>query len=619
MSGLDSYGTTLLIYALVDIVAVLGLNIQFGSAGVLNFAFIAYVAVGAYTYALLTLGSPTANGGFQHFFAGMQLPFPLPFLLATAAGCVAGVVSGVLLLRRLRADFQALAFFALSFVASGLATSLPHFLNGSGGLSLIPAPLASTLGWSPYGNRYAWFYVGLALVVTVLSFWAAQRLTSSPWGRLLRALKDNEQACSALGKSPGVARYVAFITGCGLAALSGALLAGFLSAWGPAAWTFPETIVFFTAVIVGGTANNWGVSLGAILVGVVISQAPLFLPSFASGQTIAAVQWIAIAALVLGFVWFRPQGLLPERIRRYSLDDPLSPGGEAAPGGRRANGSAGLPLPSTATLVATSPRADAEPYCREKVAAPEALRVEGLARDFGGVQAVAGVSFSIARGSITGLMGPNGAGKSTLVSMIAGEMSPSAGRLVYFGQDVTRRNASWLGRHGLIRTFQVSSEFRSLSVIENLLVGRQEHPGERFLPALRRGRWRPAEAEALERAWALLSEFGLAGLANERAATLSGGQRRLVELMRALMADPKVLLLDEPVAGIVRATSDMFLDTLLELRDRGITILLVEHELRALHRVADNVIAMARGRKLAEGTMANLAVSPEVIEAYVAG
>jgi ABC-type branched-subunit amino acid transport system ATPase component/ABC-type branched-subunit amino acid transport system permease subunit len=609
MSGIDSYATTLLIYALVDIVAVLALNVQFGMAGVLNFAFIAYVAVGAYAYALLTLGSPTANGGFQHFFAGTQLPFPLPFVLAAAAGCVAGMVSGVLLLRRLRPDFQALAFFALSFVASGLATSLPHFLNGSAGLSLIPAPLASTLGWSPYGNRYAWFYVGLALVLTVLCFWLAQRLTSSPWGRLLRALKDNERACSALGKSPGLTRYVAFITGCGLSALSGALLAAFLSAWGPAAWTFPETIVFFTAVIVGGTANNWGVSLGAVLVGVVISQAPLFLPSFASGQTVAAVQWIAIAGLVLGFVWFKPQGLLPERIRRYSSDDSLSP---SEPHVKSADQT---PFQPEAEVVARTPRPDAEAH-----RSAEALCVENLARDFGGVHAVAGVSFSIPVGSITGLMGPNGAGKSTLVSMIAGEMRPTSGRLVYLGQDVTRHNAGWLGRHGLIRTFQISSEFRSLSVLENLLVGQQKHPGERFLPALaHRRRWRPTEAEALERAWSLLSQFGLASLANERAGALSGGQRRLVELMRAMMAEPKVLLLDEPVAGIVRATSDMFLDTLLELRDRGLTILLVEHELRALHRVSDNVIVMARGRKLAEGSMADLAASQEVIQAYVAG
>lgn|SRR5487761_1097426 len=600
------YATTLLVYALIDIIAVLALNLQFGFAGIANFAFILYVSIGGYAYALLTLGSSATENGFQHYFAATHLPFPLPFLIAGLIGCVAGALTGLLLLRRLRVDYQAVAFVALFFVGYGIATGVTGLVNGSAGLSLIPQPLASH--FSVGGQSYGWFYVILSLVFCAASFWVLRRLGRAPWGRLLRAVSENEVACAALGKRGGWVRYSAFIVGSGFAALSGALLVGFLTTWGPAAWSFPETVVFFTALVVGGIRNNWGASLGVVIVGVVIAQLPLFLPNFVSANTLGALQWIIIGGLTLAFIWFRPQGLIPARVPRYTRVRALSAGAKDVAEG-----------PHVATLATPG----VEPVVTRRERPEEAghvmLEVKGVSRTFGGVHAVEEVSFKVEAGTLVGLMGPNGAGKSSLLAMLAGELPTTAGSIWYEGKDITRLGAAARARLGLIRTFQLSSEFRELSVLENLVMGQQRHPGERLALAMTRRRWRPVEEAAIERAWSLLEDFNLARFANDRAAGLSGGQRRLVELLRALMAQPRVLLLDEPLAGIARSMADEFLDMLARLRGNGMTIILVEHELRALHRLADNVIVMARGQKVADGGMVEVVDLPEVIQSYVAG
>jgi ABC-type branched-subunit amino acid transport system ATPase component len=248
------------------------------------------------------------------------------------------------------------------------------------------------------------------------------------------------------------------------------------------------------------------------------------------------------------------------------------------------------------------------------------LEVSDLRVEFAGVHAVAGASFAARPAAITGLIGPNGAGKSTVLKLIAGSERPTGGRVSYDGRDITGQPVHQVARQGLIRTFQLSSEFARLTVLENLLVAVPDQRGATFTSALRGKRWwRSQQAELLGQAAALLDQFGLAHAADQYAGELSGGQKRLVEIMRALMARPRMLLLDEPLAGVSPTLRTAITDHLARLRDDGLTMLMVEHELAAVDRCCDSVIVMAAGRVLAEGTMQEIRANKEVVDAYLLG
>jgi ABC-type branched-subunit amino acid transport system ATPase component len=248
------------------------------------------------------------------------------------------------------------------------------------------------------------------------------------------------------------------------------------------------------------------------------------------------------------------------------------------------------------------------------------LEVVGVSRDFGGVRAVRDVSFSVRAGTLTGLIGPNGAGKSTLLAMVAGTLPVSSGTVIYRGRDVTGLAAFRRARIGLVRTFQLASEFKRLTVMENLLSAVPANRGDSFRGAVLGKRyWRADEAAAIARAEGMLERFGLEGVANHYAGDLSGGQRRLVEIMRALMAEPGMLLLDEPMAGVHPNLARRIGDQLVTLCAEGMTILMVEHELAIMDEFCDPVVVMAEGSVLAEGTMAQLRARREVVEAYLVG
>lgn len=249
-----------------------------------------------------------------------------------------------------------------------------------------------------------------------------------------------------------------------------------------------------------------------------------------------------------------------------------------------------------------------------------AVTVRDLRVSFGGVNAVDGVSFEIPRGQITGLIGPNGAGKSTVLRAISGWMRPDSGSVLLGSEDVTGRGADALARRGLMRTFQISSEFPRLTVLENLLVAVQGQRGDSLSAAvLGPWLWRRQERETIERAMDLLERFGMTSHADSYAGELSGGQKRLVEIMRALMADPAILLLDEPLAGVNPTLCEAIEEDLRELRSDGLTMMMVEHELGAIERVCDSVIVMATGRILAAGDMDSLRANQKVVDAYLVG
>jgi ABC-type branched-subunit amino acid transport system ATPase component len=250
----------------------------------------------------------------------------------------------------------------------------------------------------------------------------------------------------------------------------------------------------------------------------------------------------------------------------------------------------------------------------------EILQVRQLTKTYGGVRAVDNASFNVVRGRITGLIGPNGAGKSTALGIIAGSFKPTSGSVLLDGTEIAGTPSYKLARQGIARTFQISSEFAGMTVLENLLAAPQGQKGETLWGAIRgRGYWRTEEDSLIQRAAELMIRFDMFAMANEVAGTLSGGQRRLLEIMRSLMSQPKLLLLDEPMAGVHPTLGRRIEDYLAELQDEGLTMLLVEHEMAVVERLCDAVIVMARGEVIAEGTMADVSADRRVLDAYLNG
>ena len=250
------------------------------------------------------------------------------------------------------------------------------------------------------------------------------------------------------------------------------------------------------------------------------------------------------------------------------------------------------------------------------------LRVDGLEKTFEGVTALDGVSFGVESETLTGLIGPNGAGKSTTFNVVSGAIEPDAGRVTFDGEDITGLKPNRTSSRGLVRTFQIAREFETMTVLENMMLPPTNQRGEAawrsILPGTRGG-VQDEEEEVFERAWEMLEFFDIDHLALEAAGALSGGQRKLLELARALMLDPEVLLLDEPFAGVNPSLERDLLDRLEDLRDRGRTFLLVEHDMDLIMEHCERVIVMHQGRTLVTGTPEEVRSEERVIEAYLGG
>lgn len=318
-SDLTFYLVTLLVYGAVAVIGCWGLDIQYSDTGLLNLSYIVSVAVGGYAVALLSLGPPEDETGtvVQEYFWGATLPFPLPFVGAVLAGMLVSLPIGLVALRRLRSDYQAVAMLSVALIASALVVAIPGMLGGGHGLYLIPAPLKEELDLR--SDEYSLFYAGFAVLLTVLAGWVVVRISRSPLWRVLRAVRENPEAVDALGVNVTAVRLSAFAVGNGLGALSGAILASFIGTYAPADWTYQETLILMGAAIVGGAGNRFGVLMGALLIPVGLTEAARYLPAFGAPGTVEAMQFVVVGVVIIGFLWWRPQGVFPERKRTFDL------------------------------------------------------------------------------------------------------------------------------------------------------------------------------------------------------------------------------------------------------------------------------------------------------------
>jgi branched-chain amino acid transport system ATP-binding protein len=296
---------------------------------------------------------------------------------------------------------------------------------------------------------------------------------------------------------------------------------------------------------------------------------------------------------------------------------PAQPGQPEPPGGSGAHAA------SLDPAAGGAPRRLAQAALRDVpwevgVAKPDPIVVvDGVTRTFGGLTAVAVDHLEIQRGGITGLIGPNGAGKTTLFNLLTGFDQPNAGRWTFDGRSLSSLPPHRVARLGVVRTFQLTKALSRLTVLQNMLLGAQGQKGESFFGALLPGAWRSQERANTERAMELLRRFKLDAKKDDFAGTLSGGQRKLLEMARALMSDPKVVMLDEPMAGVNPALTQSLLGHVKDLREQGMTVIFVEHDMDVVRDISDWVVVMAAGRVIAEGPPESISQNQAVVDAYL--
>jgi branched-chain amino acid transport system permease protein len=326
------YWVTLLITATIYITVVLGLNIQYGIAGVLNFSYITFVAVGAYITAAVTLGNSNQYGIIQTFILHWSLPWPVALLLAGAASAVLSLILLFAVMQRLRSDYMAISVVALGTVIWTVIGNVNSLFNGVQGLSGVPRPY-SDLGIDSNGGLTGdLVFLCITSVIALAAYMVARRIYSSPFGRLLRGVREDPDVVATFGRSVIRARGAAFVLGSFMAGVGGGLLVMQVGAWNPDAFLPPETFILFAAVIIGGSGRPLGAVVGSVLVIVAFTEALRYLPTTFSASVVGGVQLIAIGLLLILMVRFRPQGLFPENTRAIYAKRPTTPaGGEAPP------------------------------------------------------------------------------------------------------------------------------------------------------------------------------------------------------------------------------------------------------------------------------------------------
>jgi branched-chain amino acid transport system permease protein len=308
------YLLTLAIFGAIYGVLAIGLNIHWGYAGILDFMYIAFVAVGGYVTSLLMLPPSQQNIG-EVYVLGLNWPFLPAILVGGLASALLAFLVGLVSLNRLRSDYFAIVTVAASLVLYTIAGNDTPLVNGWDGIFGVPQPFQDALNLDV--SSYHIFFLGMCLVVLVIVYIFAERLYRSPFGRALRCVREDEMVAQGLGKNVFALRLKAFVIGAFIAGIGGSLLVIYVNAFNPSSWTTSETFFLWSALLLGGSGNNWGAILGALIVPVLFGEITRFLPAFGSPQVVNAFRYIAIGILLILTVRFRPQGIIAER--RYHI------------------------------------------------------------------------------------------------------------------------------------------------------------------------------------------------------------------------------------------------------------------------------------------------------------
>lgn len=320
-----SFLLTALTYIAIQSILSVGLNIQWGLAGLLNLAYIMFMAVGAYVSAVVV--SPPATPPGTEYILGLQMPFAVGILAGVVAALLLSVLVGAIALRNLRADYFAIVTLVVAAAASEIAGQFRALFNGSAGLIAIPQPLSNRL----QGDNYSLFYLAICVALLALAFGLGEYVRRSPFGRALRAMREDETAATAFGRDPYALQLRAFVLGGGLAGLAGGLLGIYVTAFAPSGWEISETLLVLVCLFVGGSGNNFGVVLGTILVVGLLGQLPQLLPLTPSNpDLIPDIRFAVLGLLIVVFLRFRPDGILPERTETIRPSSARAPGAGAS-------------------------------------------------------------------------------------------------------------------------------------------------------------------------------------------------------------------------------------------------------------------------------------------------
>ncbi len=544
----------------------MGLVLLTGVGGLTSFGQAAFCGFGAYTTAVLT----TAYG------VSPWLALPASLAVSGIAAVLLGIVTV-----RLSGHYLPLGTIAWGLGLFYLFSKL-EFLGRNDGISGIPPLSIGQFRMIDPGTIY--FVIWIAVLLCAL---LSMNLLDSRTGRAIRALRRGHIAAEAFGVQTPRAKLLVFIYAAVLAGLSGWLYAHFQRAANPTPFGAQAGIEYLFIAVVGGAGYVWGGVLGAAIVVVLKEILQSYLPYLFHGE--GQLETIVFGMLLVVLLQLAPTGVWPWLMARL----PLKP--------NRKRPDTSLTLPPRPRPAATS---------------AALLKVDSARKQFGGVIAVNDVSFEVGARQIVALIGPNGAGKSTTFNLITGVLPPTGGAISLLGQRIDRAPPQQVAKLGIARTFQHVKLVPDMSVLENVAIGAhlRGHAGA-ISSMLRLDR--TDEAGLLAEAARQIERVGLADQIDTLAGSLSLGQQRIVEIARALCVDPILLLLDEPAAGLRHMEKQRLAALLRQLRDGGMSVLLVEHDMGFVMDLADRIVVLDFGTRIAEGTPQAIKANPEVIKAYL--
>lgn len=562
---LPDFYVTLLNYIGLASVVTLGLVLLTGVGGLMSFGQAAFVGIGAYTTAVLTTQYGTSP--WLALPAGLALTFVISLFL----GFITLRLSG--------------HYLPLGTIAWGIAIFFVFgnldMLGKYSGIAEIP-PL-TLLGWG-LGDGRQFYY--LIWAVTLLVLFAVRNLLDSRSGRAIRTLKGRSTMAENFGVDTARLKIVIFVYAALLAALSGWLYAHFLRFISPQPFSLNGSIDYLFMAVIGGSTEVWGAVIGAAILTLLKEWLKDLLPKIMDQS--GNFETVVFGLLVIAMLHRTRDGLVPYFARLMPSDN------------KRA-----VPVAADVLPARLQPQAG-EPL----------IKVESVSKRFGALAAVNALSFDLQAGEILGLIGPNGAGKSTIFNLMTGVLAANEGEILFRGERIDRLAGREIARRGVARTYQHVNILPAVSVLENAAIGAHLRGREGVLSASLRLD-RAEEARLMAEAARQLEWVGLAHHLFDPAGTLSLGQQRMLEVARALCADPLVLLLDEPAAGLRYQEKRALAELLRMVRGRGVTILLVEHDMEFVMGLVDRIVVMNFGEKLAEGSPKEIQTNPAVIEAYL--